>query len=195
MSAHFPSIVLVGGPSGVGKSGLAHALAIETGSTVAQVDDLQTAIETLVPPDRIPDYHRLATTYQRTEDPEEICRATEQLASWFDPAVRGVIANRVESRTSTVVEGDFISPEVAAEARSLGVRSVFLLGSEADLRANFVRRDGDEQAGRAAISAALSRRLADRCRALGLPCLDARPFDTLLSRALDALDLRGTLPS
>ena len=35
------------------------------------------------------------------------------------------------------------------EARSLGVRSVFLLGSEADLRANFVRRDGDEQAGHA----------------------------------------------
>lgn len=194
MSAHALSLLLVGGPSGVGKSRFAHALARETGSTVAQVDDLQTALETLVPPDRLPGYHHLATTYLRTDDPEKIGRATEQLASWFDPAVRGVIENRIESRTSTVFEGDFISPEVAAQSRLQGVRSMFLLGAEDEIRANYLQRDGDDQPGRARISAALSRRLAEKCRALEVPALDAQPFDTLMSRALDALDLRGTLP-
>ena len=84
---------------------------------------------------------------------------------------------------------------MAAAARSLGVRSLFLLGAENEIRANYLQRDGDEQPGRARISSALSRRLADRCHTLGVPALDARPFDSLLSRALDALDLRGTIPS
>ena len=181
------SLILIGGPSGVGKSRLAHALARRTGSTVAQIDDLQTAIETLVPSERLPEYYVPSTTYLRTDSAEQITAAIEQIAAWFAPAVRGVIANRIESDTATVFEGDFISPEVAAESGLLGVRSLFLLGSENEIRANFLQRDGDEQVGRASVSAMHSRRLADRCSELGLSAVSARPFSTLLSRASDAL--------
>ena len=181
------SLILIGGPSGVGKSRLAHALARRTGSTVAQIDDLQTAIETLVPSERLPEYYVPSTTYLRTDSAELITAAIEQIAAWFAPAVRGVIANRIESDTATVFEGDFISPEVAAESGLLGVRSLFLLGSENEIRANFLQRDGDEQVGRASVSAMHSRRLADRCSELGLSAVSARPFGTLLSRASDAL--------
>ena len=181
------SLILIGGPSGVGKSRLAHALARQTGSTVAQIDDLQTAIETLVPSERLPEYYVPSTTYLRTDSAELITTAIEQIAAWFAPAVRGVIANRIESDTATVFEGDFISPEVAAESGLLGVRSLFLLGSENEIRANFLQRDGDEQVGRASVSAMHSRRLADRCSELGLSAVSARPFGTLLSRASDAL--------
>ena len=181
------SLILIGGPSGVGKSRLAHSLARRTGSTVAQIDDLQTAIETLVPSERLPEYYVPSTTYLRTDSAELITAAIEQIAAWFAPAVRGVIANRIESDTATVFEGDFISPEVAAESGLLGVRSLFLLGSENEIRANFLQRDGDEQVGRASVSAMHSRRLADRCSELGLSAVSARPFGTLLSRASDAL--------
>ena len=194
MSAGHPpdtpaSVILIGGPSGVGKSRLAHALARRTASTVAQVDDLQTAIETLVPSERLPEYHVPATTYLRTRSPEEIARAIEQLAVFFSPGVRGVIENRLESGTPTVLEGDFIAPEVAAEARSVGVRSLFLLGTEDEIQANFLQRDGDEQVGRAAVSAMVSRRLAERCGELGLPSTSGRPFTSLLSRAVGMLGL------
>jgi 2-phosphoglycerate kinase len=185
------SLILVGGPSGVGKSRLAHDLALRTASTVAQIDDLQTALETLVPPDRLPEYYTPSTTYLRTDSAEEINGAIEHLAAWFAPAVRGVIANRMESHTPTVIEGDFISPELALESRRLGVRALFLLASESEIRANFQQRDGDEQVGRARVSAMRSRRLAERCRALGLPAVSARPFETLMSRAWDALALRA----
>ena len=187
MSREPVSLILIGGPSGVGKSRLAHALARRTGSTVAQIDDLQTAIETLVPSERLPEYYVPSTTYLRTDSAEQITAAIEQIAAWFAPAVRGVIANRIESNTATVFEGDFISPEVAAESGLLGVRSLFLLGSENEIRANFFQRDGDEQGGRASVSAMHSRRLADRCSELGLSAVSARPFGTLLSRASDAL--------
>ena len=41
---HPPALLLVGGPSGVGKSRLAHELARRAASTVSQVDDMQVAL-------------------------------------------------------------------------------------------------------------------------------------------------------
>jgi len=184
-----PTLILIGGPSGVGKSRLAHALARRTASAVAQLDDLQTAIQTLVPADRLPEYHHLATTYLRTDSPAEIVDAIEQLADFFAPGVKGAVMNRIESGTSTVLEGDFVSPAVAAEVRSLGVRPLFLLGTQDEIRANYLQRDGDEQAGRAGVSAAYGRRLAVRCRQMELPAFSAQPFETLLARATEVLGL------
>ena len=183
------SLILIGGPAGAGKSRLAHALAVRTGSTVAQIDDLQTAIEALVPPDRLPEYYVPAGTYLRTGSAGEITGAIETIAAFFAPAVLAAISNRIESGTSTVFEGDFISPEVAAEAGSSGVRSLFLLASADDIRANFLQRDGDEQAGRAAVSALRSCQLAERCADLGIPAMSARPFETLLRRSGEALGI------
>ena len=184
-----PSLILVGGPSGVGKSRFAQALARRTASTVAQVDDIQTALEALVPADRLPEYFLPAGTYLRTDSPEKINDAIEEIAHFLAPAVHAAISNRFESGTSTVFEGDFISPDVAAEAGAHGVRSVFLLGSENELRANYLQRDGDEQPGRARVSAVRSRRLADRCGELGLLAVPARPFANLATRAYRALGI------
>jgi hypothetical protein len=111
---------MIGGPSGVGKSRLAHALARRTGSTVAQVDDLQTALQALVRADRLPEYFVPAETYLRTDSPEKNSDAIEQLAHFFAPAVHAAISNRIESGTSTVFEGDFISPDVAARQAHAG---------------------------------------------------------------------------
>jgi len=184
-----PAVYLIGGPAGAGKSRLAAALAGRIGSTVGQVDDLQTAIETLVPADRLPEYYVPATTYLRTDVPAEIVRATEEVATFLAPAVLSAIRNRRESGTPTVLEGDFISPEAAAEAAAWGVRSVFLLASHAEIRAHFLERDGDEQDGRAMVSALRSHELAVRCAELGLPAISARPFETLLERACAALGI------
>jgi 2-phosphoglycerate kinase len=189
LSGQPPSLLLIGGPSGVGKSRLAHALARRTASTVAQIDDMQTAIEELVPPERLPEYFVPSTTYLRTDSPEEINGAIEQIAAFFGPAVIAAISNRIESGTSTVLEGDWISPETAAQASTFGVSSLFLLASEGEIRANFLQRDGDEQHGRARVSATRSLRLADRCRELGLATVNARPFDTLVLRACEALGI------
>jgi 2-phosphoglycerate kinase len=174
----------------VGKSRFAHALARRTASTVAQIDDLQCALETLVPPERLPEYFEPSRTYLRTDSPERINDAIEELARFFAPAVLAAISNRLESGTPTVLEGDFISPEVAAEARGHGVRSLFLLASEAELASNYRQRDGEEQRGRAQVSAVRSRRLAERCDALGIPAMTAQPFPSLASRAYRAIGIR-----
>ena len=186
-------VILVGGPVAAGKSRLAHALGVRTACSVAQIDDLQTAIEALVPPDRLPEYFVPSTTYLRTDDPAEIVRAIEEIAAFFAPAVLAAVSNRLESGTPTVFEGDFLSPEVAASARTLGVRSLFLLATGDEIRRNLLRRDGDEQPGRADVAALRSRRLAERCAELGIAAISAQPFDTLLERACEALGV-PTLP-
>jgi 2-phosphoglycerate kinase len=184
-----PLLILLGGASGVGKSRLAQALARRTASTVAQIDDLQTAIETLVSPERLPEYFVPSTTYLRTDSADEIAGAIEEIAAFLAPAVRAVISNRLESGTSTVIEGDFLSPQLAAQVKPLGIRSLFLLASAEQIRSNYLRRDGDPQPGRAGVSAMHSEGLARRCAELGLPAISARPFPTLLSRACRALEL------
>jgi 2-phosphoglycerate kinase len=177
------SLILIGGAPGVGKSRLAHGLALGTASTVAQIDDMQTAIEALVPAERLPEYFVPSTTYLRTDSPEEINEAIEEIAAFFAPAILSAISNRIESGTSTVFEGDFLSPDLAAQATFTGVRSLFLLASEDEIRSNFLQRDGDPQPDRARVSALRSERLAEHCAARGLSAVRARPFETLFSRA------------
>jgi hypothetical protein len=142
-----------------------------------------------VPPERLPEYFTPATTYLRTDVPEEIATAVERLADFFAPAVLAAVSNRIESGTATVFEGDFISPLAAVQAQAAGVRSVFLLGREDEIRANYLDRDGHEQPERARVSALCSDRLAERCRELGVPAISARPFETLVPRACAALGL------
>jgi hypothetical protein len=84
-AAHPPSLILIGGPSGVGKSRLAHALARRTSSTVAQIDDMQTTIEELVPPERLTEYFIPSTTYLRTDSAADINAAIEQVCAFFAP--------------------------------------------------------------------------------------------------------------
>jgi hypothetical protein len=64
---------------------------------VAQVDDLQSAIETLAPPQRLPEYLVPSRTYLRTDSVDMINDAIEQLARFFAPAVLAAIRNRKES--------------------------------------------------------------------------------------------------
>lgn len=140
MSGPELSLVLIGGPSGVGKSRLAQAVALETASAVAQIDDLQVAIETLVPPDRLPDYHHLATTYLRIDDPTRSAGQRRRSRHGSTPRCVSCWARRTKAPRE---EG---SSQVPGQ---------------------LLRRDGDEQAGRATVSATRSRRLAERCHELG----------------------------
>lgn len=186
------TLVLIGGPSGVGKSRLAHQVALITQSSVAQIDDMQGALETLVPEDRLPEFYDHRNAYRRTKRPEVIAEAIWNISTFFGPAIERAIDNRIESGTSTVFEGDFIAPELAAKVRSKGVKSIFLIDDESSFRANFLEREGDEQPFRASISSLHSERIRTSCTELGLPLVEARPFETLAVRACSLLEIEGS---
>ncbi|MGV3616080.1 MAG: hypothetical protein ACO1SV_12160 [Fimbriimonas sp.] len=61
-----------------------------------------------------------------------------------------------------------------------------MVASEEEIRANFLVRDGDEQAGRARVAFLHGQRQAARCAEAGIPAIEAKPYEMLLARSLAA---------
>jgi hypothetical protein len=87
-----------------------------------------------------------------------------------------------------VFEGDYLLPELAAEAGP-AVRAVVLDEQDEDqITANYLRREpSGQQRARARVSALVSAELARRARHCGVPVVPARPWSDGLDRVGKAL--------
>ncbi len=106
-------------------------------------------------------------------------------------AIELVVANHLENRAPVLLEGDFIMPALAAQSRfgdfdAAGqVRALFLYEEdEEQIRRNYLARDGEDQPGRARISWRQSMAIRQDAERLGLPAIPARPWETVLQRAI-----------
>ena len=189
-------VLLLGGPSGVGKTSVSYRLARHFGVGITEVDDFQNLLEAMTTPEQQPAIH-----FWRTHPaPETLAAATiiEQLREQgraMGPGLEAVIANHLETHTPIVLEGDFILPELAARPRFLDqpndgrVRAVFLYEpDEAQLLANYLQREpgAGSQSKRAQVSWLHGQWFKDEAERHGLPALPARPWDTVLDRVIAA---------
>ena len=194
-------VLLIGGASGVGKSSVSYHLARHFGIGITEIDDFQVVLEHMTDPETYPELH----LWRR--DPQAFLSMTpdEQLAfgirygTVMSEALEQVIGNHLEGGPPIVLEGDFLLPEVAARGSYAGqpaggrVRAIFIVeGDEAQIARNYLAREGEEQAGRARISWRYSEWLRQDAERLGVPVLEARPWDTVFERCLEAI---GGLPS
>lgn len=108
--------------------------------------------------------------------------------------MRAVIADHLETRTPVVYEGDFLLPEMATMATYGGepndgrVRALFVSEpDEAQIAANYIAREGDAQPERARASWLFDAVLRSECDRHCMPVVDARPWDSVVERALVAL--------
>jgi 2-phosphoglycerate kinase len=187
-------VLLVGGASGVGKSMLSRPLGRELGVNVTDIDDLQIALETATAPSRLPLLHFWRTNFdeymswtdeRRVEHHIRVCREV------FLPVMQAVIADHLETRTPVVYEGDFLLPEMATMTNSRDdsndgrVRALFVTEpDEATIAANYIEREGAAQPERAHTSWLFDAFLRSECYRHGVPIVDARPWDTVVDRAL-----------
>jgi 2-phosphoglycerate kinase len=104
------------------------------------------------------------------------------------PGYAAVIADHVEFAAPVVFEGDYLLPELAAEAGA-AVRAVVLGEQDEDqITANYGRREpGEQQRARARLSALVSAELARRAHRCGVPVVPARPWTDGLDRVDRAL--------
>ena len=185
--------MLIGGASGVGKTNVSYRLAHHFGIGLTEVDDFHIILERMTTPEQQPVLH-----YWR-EHPDEARRMDErgQLAYFqrfcgvMALALEPVIANHIGTGARVVLEGDFILPSLAVlprygEIDAAGqVRGLFLYEEdEAQIRRNFLAREGEDQPGRAHASWRQSEWLRQECARLGVPAIPARPWDTVLDRAI-----------
>jgi 2-phosphoglycerate kinase len=190
-------VLLLGGASGVGKTSVSYHLAHHFGVGLTEVDDFQVVLEGMTTPAQQPVLHRWRTHPQELGrlNEEERLAYTLRYSAVMAEALELVIASHLEARRSLVLEGDFILPSLAVRtsyghvAAGGQVRAVFLYeGDEAQLRRNYLLREGREQVGRARASWRHSKWLRQEAERLRLPAVAARPWDTVLGRVIAAVD-------
>ncbi len=190
-------VLLLGGASGAGKTAIAHRLARHFDLGLTPVDDFQVLLETMTTPEQQPALH-----FWRTHpDPgslsaEDIVAQGHSLRQVMAVGLEAVIANHLDGQGPVLLEGDFISPTLAAQASFGGlanagrVRAIFLMeDDEQQLLANFLQREpaGGPQAKRARVSWLYGQHLKAECARLGLAALPARPWETVFERVVAML--------
>jgi 2-phosphoglycerate kinase len=190
-------VLLLGGASGVGKTSISYPLAHHYGVGLTEVDDFQVVLEGMTIPDQYPVLHYWRTHFSeaRAMDDDAQLDYMRRYSEVMARALTLVIANHIESHAPVVLEGDFILPSLAVQStygdvRANGqVRSLFLYEEdEEQIARNYSQRDGSNQRERAHVSWRVSEWLRQEAQRVGAPALSARPWDTVLRRAISIID-------
>jgi 2-phosphoglycerate kinase len=190
-------VLLVGGASGTGKSSLAAPLARRLGVSLVEVDDFQLVLEATLPPEQLPLLHFWRDHREEFDawgDDQRVQHFVEVCEDVFRPGIEAVIGARLELGVPVVVEGDFLLPQWVTAENFGGqpnegrVRALFVTeDDEQQLLANFHEREREVQEVRAHASHVLDGWLRRECERWGVPTVAARPWDTVVERALALL--------
>jgi 2-phosphoglycerate kinase len=177
-------VLLIGGPSGVGKSTVAMRLGQRLGVPWLQVDDFRLAFERMGWP--VPD-SALVPTF---DGPGGLVEVANLLA----PAIEVVIENHVDQHNPAILEGDgllptlFERPSVRLRTEDGWVRAVFLYEpEESAIYTNMqTRARGLADIAHARKNWLYGQWLRQEAEARNIPTLPVRPWDTLEDRVLAA---------
>ncbi len=196
-------VLLLGGPSGVGKTIAAKLIGQRLGVSWLEVDDLRLALQrsrVTFPMDTDALYF-----FEETPDvwhlpPEHLCKSLIAVGEVVSPAIEVVVENHVDNSTTIVIEGDgilpslFTRPPVRDRARGGQVRAVFLVEPDEEALLANMRARGRGIAGRTEAEQRVEGRtkwlygqwLVSEARRYNLPVLEPRPWTTLVERIIAA---------
>ncbi len=184
------TVLFLGGPSGTGKSTLARRIAGRYGADILEADDIYLAVKAAA------DKRHFPAVFAWEDGKDWQKAGVEENIGWlFDvgkelfPAVREIALRHVEDELPVVIEGDFLHPEWISSILGTEIRALYIRETEREqIVRNYLEREGGSpQDYRAEISAAYGERLEKFCHGLGIPCMEARPWETALERAEERL--------
>ena len=192
------------GASGTGKSTAARQIARASGATWMQVDDLRLALQysrVTLPEgtDRLYFFETTPGIWIRPVD--DLLQAFVDVATVMAPAVRVVIDSHLATGVPMVIEGDGVLPSLVEDpvlrpwVDTGSLRFCCLAAqSQDELVENMVRRgrgvhleDQERVSLQANANLAFNDWLVESSRALNIPVVASRPFDTLTDRIQQAI--------
>jgi 2-phosphoglycerate kinase len=194
-------VVLIGGTSGAGKSRLAAGLARCYDADHLQLDDISAALAAMTTPEMFPALHLWRTDWPAFAalSDEQRLEHYREVAGIYLPGILAIIENCLESGRRVVVDGDFILPDMIASEAAAGdsdqaIRGLILAEESRDqLAQNLDAREGSQHELRARAAHLVNGWLEGQARRWGVPMLRARPWDTVMERAVGLL--QGSSPS
>ncbi len=201
-------VLLIGGSSGAGKTMVAQAISRRLGRSILLADDIRLAIQQVTTPAEQPGIHYLLahpTIWQKP--PEALCDGFITVGKAMARPLSAAIAHHVfmESAGPAIIKGGDILPELAARRDfshmhfapavvTNEVRSVFIIEPDEEaLLSNLRQRGFDKGSTKGQETFACAcwlyghwlRRQADH---YDLPIVEARPWETLVERVLQAIE-------
>jgi 2-phosphoglycerate kinase len=189
-------VLLLGGPSGAGKTWVSYRLAQQFGASVIELDDFQIVLQQMTSPEQQPLMHMWKTHPEIHAQPaERILEHIFAVGRVLTPALEAVIANHLKTHQPLILDGDLILPALATQTafgsvqHSGQVRAIFLYeDDETQLIENFARREpGSTQTKRAQVSWLYGQWLKDEAERTGITLLPARPWETVFERVVASL--------
>lgn len=190
MSQRSWTVLLIGGPSGTGKSSIAYKIAEYYGVNVLEIDDLHTAVKMASTKKDYPAIHYWDTGADWMEIGvlDNVNWLTE-VSKEMMPVIKEIVNRHIEEDLPVIIEGDFIHPDLAIACESPEVRSIFVCEPDINqIVENYQKREGGEpQLYRAQISIGYGNKIKEYCEKHGGKVLDARPWESALERVLEEL--------
>lgn len=191
------TVLLVGGASGAGKSTASRRLASRLGVNLTEVDDIQVALETATGSEHLLHYWRTNfEEYMSWSDDRRVEHHVRVCREVFQPVMQALVAEHLQTGTRVVYEGDFLLPELATMTSYGGrsnqgrVRALFVSEPDpAQVAANHEARDGGAEPERSRTSSLFDAFIRAECTRHNVPFIYARPWVSVVDRALVALTL------
>ena len=192
------TVLFVGGPAAVGKTSAAKRIAVVSGASLLQVDDVWLALQRAIDPKDSPLLHTFASPEVWQRSTTELVALTREVAGLVSSALEFIVADHLANDDRVVIEGLWITPEFATRESYRGRvggerrRAVFVLEDDpAHIREVSASRgrgadawsQGDPDA-MAALQAGYARWLRTQALMRKAPIVDGRPAVRLAERIL-----------
>ena len=195
------TVLLIGGPAAVGKTGAAKRIATVSGASLLQVDDVCLALQRAIDPKDSPTLHVFASPEVWHRPTKELVTLRRELADLVSSSLEYVIASHLAHDDRVVIEGLWITPEFMsrpayAESLATGRRRAVIVFEDDIVRIResfsargrgFDARPAEYRDARAALEAAYARWLRTQSIMRNIPLVDARPAGHLAERILAVL--------
>ncbi len=185
------TVLLIGGPSGTGKSSIAYRIAEHYGVNVLEVDDVYIAVKMASTKKdfKAVHYWDSGVDWMDIEVSGNVNWLTD-VGKEMMPVLTEIVNRHLEDRLPIIIEGDFIHPELAKSLQSEEVKSIFICEKDSNqIIENYQKREGGEpQTYRALISMEYGKRIKEYCDNNGGKVIESRPWDTALERVVEYLN-------